>query len=122
MKKSIFLFSFLLASCTAFCQAPLTGKNITGRELLYSFTGGSRLITIHSDSALSWKDGNSSKTGTEKTVTVHVDEHTLITSWYNEEKTFVTMYSDLEKMKFVFMVCWPDGKYYPVEGVIRLKD
>lgn len=120
--RTLILFSLLLAACAAHGQSTYTAKDIIEKELLYSFEGGSRLITIHSDSTLSWKDGGHTKAADEKTKTVHVSEQVFITSWYNAEKTFVTMYTDLEKMTFVFTVCWPDGKFYPLQGKISMRD
>jgi len=120
--KSLILFSFLFTSLITFCQYDGTGKSIINKELIYSFGEGSRLIIISSDSTLFWRDRNKPKEANEKTKTMHINNHTIMTSWYNSEKTFVTILSDFDKLKVTGMVCWPDGNFYPLEGTIEIKE
>ena len=119
--KISFCISFLLISVLGFCQSNLTAKDILNKELIYSFTGGNILIIISSDTTLFWKDDSKPKEAHEKTKTIHVNDHLLMTSWYEADRTFVTLLSDFEKLKVSGMVCRVDGKFYPIEGTIKLR-
>jgi len=106
---------------TAFSQQ-LSGKDIIGKKLGYQFTGGTISIIIHSDSTLYWRDDSKPREANEKTKTIHINEHTIMTAWYESDKTFVTLLSDFSKLKVSGMVCRADGKFYAIEGVIKLMD
>ena len=118
--KKLITFFLVLFSLKGFCQADFTVSSIINKDLTYTFGNGGRLIRISSDSTLFWRDLSGSKEANEKTKTLHIDEHTLMTSWYNSDKVFVTMLSDFSKLKVTGMVCWPDGKFYPIEGKIQI--
>ncbi len=120
--KNLIVFIPALFSLNAFSQTDLTVSSIINKDLTYTFVNGSRLIRISSDSTLFWRDASASKEANEKTKTVHIDEKTLMTSWYNSDKVFVTMLSDFSKLKVTGMVCWPDGKFYPIEGKIHVNN
>ncbi len=120
MKPFITLAALLMA-LQGFSQSSMTSKDILHKDLLYHFGGGSLLIRISSDSTLYWRDDSKPKEAHEKTKTLHINPHTLMTSWYETDKTFVTMLSDFEKMKVSCMVCRADGKFYPIEGTIEVK-
>ncbi len=121
MKKYLFLLC-LLIPVTTFSQSKPVYKDIIGKGLVYSFAGADIFITISSDSTLFWRDDSKPKEAHEKTRTIHIDEHTVMTAWYEADKTFVTLLSDFDKMKVSGMVCWADGRFYPIEGTIKLKN
>jgi hypothetical protein len=117
------LLAFVLVfSFHGFAQTGLTSREILNRDMIYEFNGGSLLIRISSDTTLFWRDDSKPKEAYEKTKTVHLDAHTLMTAWYESDKTFVSMLSDFGKMKVTCMVCRADGKFYPIEGKIRIKE
>lgn len=91
------------------------------KELIYSFTGGNINMIISSDSTLYWRDDSKPKEANEKTKTIHINESTIMTAWYESDKTFVTLLSDFSKLKVSGMVCRSDGKFYPIEGNIKIK-
>ncbi len=117
------LFSVMLALFIqpAFSQQ-LSGKDIIGKKLDYRFTGGTISMVIHSDSTLYWRDDSKPREANEKTKTIHINEHTIMTAWYESDKTFVTLLSDFARMKVSGMVCRADGKFYAIEGVIQVKE
>ncbi|MES2848265.1 MAG: hypothetical protein V4685_04380 [Bacteroidota bacterium] len=120
--KAYISVSLLLLSLTTVSQSKFTTKDIINKELIYSFTGGDILIIISSDSTLFWRDNSKPKEAHEKTKTIHINEHTVMTSWYEADKTFVTLLSDWDKLKVSGMVCRADGKFYPIEGTIKQKN
>lgn len=119
--KILLHITFLFLWMTGLGQSKLTTKDIINKELLYSFTGGDILIIIHSDSAIFWRDDSKPKEAHEKSKTIHIDAHTVMTSWYEADKTFVTLLSDWDKLKVSGMVCRADGRFYPIEGSIKIK-
>jgi len=119
--KILFSLAISLLSFTGYCQSNLAAKDIINKELIYSFTGGNIFIVISSDSTLFWRDNSKPKEANEKSKTIHIDDHTIMTSWYESDKTFVTLVSDFGKLKVSGMVCRVDGKFYPIEGSIKLK-
>ncbi|HPH85282.1 MAG TPA: hypothetical protein PLC48_07460 [Ferruginibacter sp.] len=119
--KVLLSITILLLSLKGFGQSNLTSKDIINKQLIYNFTGGNILIVISSDSTLFWRDDSKPKEAHEKTKTIHINDHTVMTSWYESDKTFVTLVSDFYKLKVSGMVCRADGKFYPIEGVIQLK-
>ncbi len=121
MKALICLLCFLVPAA-AFSQSKLGYKDIIGKGLTYSFTGGDIFIKISSDSTLFWRDDSKPKDAHEKTKTIHINEYTVMTAWYEADKTFVTLLSDFDKMTVSGMVCWTDGRFYPIVGTIRLKN
>ena len=111
----------LLVSLTGFSQSGVTTNDIINKELIYNFTGGNIFMIISSDSTLFWRDDSKPKEAHEKTKIIHINEYTIMTSWYESDKTFVTLLSDFSKLKVSGMVCRSDGKFYPIEGGIQLK-
>lgn len=117
------LLSILLALFfqDAFSQQ-LTSKDILGKKLDYRFAGGNIAMIIYSDSTLYWRDDSKPREANEKTKTIHINEHTIMTAWYESDKTFVTLLSDFNKLKVSGMVCRADGKFYAIEGLIKVKE
>lgn len=114
---AIILFLALSASG----QSSMTTKDILNRDMIYKFEGGELLIRISSDSTLFWRDDSKPKEANEKTKTVHLSSQSIMTAWYESDKTFVSMLSDFGKMKVTCMVCRADGRFYPIEGRIIMK-
>ena len=119
--KTLLIPILLLLSMAGFSQSGLTSKDIINKGLLYQFTGGDIYIVISSDSTVFWRDDSKPKEANERAKTLHIDEHTIMTSWYESDKTFVTLVSDFSKLKVTGMICRADGRFYPIEGVIKLK-
>lgn len=120
--KILLSITFLLLYLAGFGQSKFTTKDMINKELIYSFTGGDIFIIISSDSTLFWRNDSKPKEAHEKSKTIHINEHTVMTSWYESDKTFVTLLSDWDKLKVSGMVCRADGKFYPIEGSIKLKN
>lgn len=119
--KFITGLAILLFPIASSGQSGFTTNDIKNKQLNYDFTGGTIQIIIRSDTTLFWRDESKPKEANEKTKTIHIDDHTVITSWYESDKTFVTLVSDFDKLKVSGMVCRADGKFYPIEGFIRVK-
>lgn len=120
--KYYVLICILFFSIKLNAQTKPVTQDFLNRDLLYKFQGGELLIRISSDTTLYWRDDSKPKEANEKTKTVHLSSHSILTAWYESDKTFVSMLSDFEKMKVTCMVCRADGKFYPIEGKIVLKD
>lgn len=119
--KKIISFLFLIISISVFSQVKLTAKNILDKEMVYTFEGGAIIMKISSDTTLYWRNDSQAKEAIEQSKTTHIDEHRILTAWYEADKTFVTLLSDFEKLKVSGMVCRPDGKFYPINGTIEVK-
>ncbi len=119
--KTLISLVVLLLSFTGFSQSALKTRDIINKELIYSFTGGDIFMIISSDSTLFWRNDSKPREAYEKSKTIHVNDHTTMTAWYESDKTFVTLLSDWDKLKVSGMVCRADGKFYAIEGTIRLK-
>lgn len=102
-------------------QEKLTSRDILNREMIYSFTGGDIRMLISSDTTIFWRDDSKPREAHEKAATIHVNPHTILTSWYESDKTFVTLLSDFAEMKVSGMIGRPDGKVYGIKGTIKLK-
>lgn len=120
MKKTI-CFILLVLSITAYSQSKLTTKDILNKELIYMFDGGNIHLIISSDTTLYWRNDSKSTEAHEQSKTTHIDDHTILTAWYESDKTFVTLLSDFDTLKVSGMVCRPDGKFYPINGTIQMK-
>lgn len=118
--KNRFLYIALLAPLFVFGQK-LQVKDILKKELVYQFEGGAIMMIISTDSTLYWKNGSKGTSAHEKSKTIHVNEHAVMTAWYESDKTFVSLLSDFETLKVSGMVCRADGKFYPVKGTIVVK-
>lgn len=117
--KYISGLAVLLFPIASFGQSGITTNYIKNKQLNYDFPGGTIQIIISSDTTLFWRDESKPKEAHEKTKTIHLNDHTVMTSWYESDKTFVTLVSDFDKRKVSGMVCRADGKFYPIEGVIK---
>lgn len=119
--KKIICFILLILSVTIHAQSKLTAKDILNKEMVYIFDGGNIIMKISSDTTLYWRNDSKSKEATEQSKTTHIDEHTILTAWYEADKTFVTLLSDFANLKVSGMVCRPDGYFYPINGTIEVK-
>ena len=117
------LFCFLLfafVSVTA-QTGVLKSENMTGKKMFYDYGSFAVDIIISSDTTLYWKMRDTGKESNEKTVTIHLDDYTTLTSWLEDDGEFVTMYSDFRKGKTSAVIYKEDGKITPVSGSIKLK-
>lgn len=117
----IISFILLIISVAACTQSKLTSKDILNKELLYKFEGGNILMIIKSDSTLFWRNDTKPEEANEQSKTIHIDEHTIMTAWYESDSTFVTLLSDFNKLKVSETVCRADGKFYAIKGDIEVK-
>ena len=115
----IICFICLIISITGYSQ--LKSKDILDKEMVYTIEGGNIIMKISSDSTLYWRNDSKAKEAIEQSKTTHIDEHRILTAWYESDKTFVTLLSDFDKLKVSGMVCRPDGKFYPIYGTIEVK-
>ncbi len=119
--RTIISFIFLIISVAAYSQSKPTAKDILHKELVYQFDGGNILIIFRSDTELYWRNDSKPKEAVEQSKTTHIDDYTIMTAWYESDKTFVTLLSDFNRLKVSGMVCRPDGKFYPISGTIEIK-
>ena len=89
--------------------------------MIYAFEGGNIIMKISSDTTLYWRNDSKAKEAIEQSKTTYINEHTILTAWYEKDKTFVTLLSDFDKLKVSGMVCRPDGKFYSINGTIEVK-
>lgn len=78
-------------------------------------------MVFKSDTTLYWKNTTKPTEANEQSKTTHINEHTMMTAWYESDSTFVTLLSDFNNLKVNGMVCRPGGKYYPINGTIEVK-
>jgi hypothetical protein len=119
--KKLFLSILMLTSLKVFCQNTTTTKDIIGKELAYNFGGFIIDITFTSDTTLYWKERKSGQEANEKTKTQQINDHTILTGWYESDKTFVSLYSDFLKGETYGYQFRVNGKTIPLKGTIVLK-
>ena len=119
--KNTFLVLLLFTSLPTFCQTVSTTKEVMGKELAYNFGGFIIDIIFSSDTTLHWKERKSGKDANEKTKTQQVNDHTILTGWYESDKTFVSLYSDFLKGETYGYQFRVNGKTIPLKGTIVLK-
>lgn len=119
--KKFFFALLMLTSTSAFCQTSSSTKDIIGKELAYDFGGFIIDITFTSDTTLYWKVRKSEKDAHENTTTLQINEHTILTGWYESDKTFVSLYSDFLKGETYGYQFRVDGRKIPLKGTIALK-
>jgi uncharacterized protein YbaR (Trm112 family) len=114
------LLFFLLIRIPVHGQPAYTSAGLINKDLLYRFGEHVVMMNFSSDTTLYWKVIRTSKEANEVSKTIHLNEYTTITAWYEADKTFVSLYSDFSKMETHAMVCREDGRFYPIKGTIEL--
>jgi len=117
------LFLLLIAGCNnMYSQSGYVAADLMNKDLIYRFGEHVVAMKFSSDTTLYWKVLSSAKEAHEICKTVHLNDHITITAWYEADKTFVSLYSDVSKMETMAMVCRDDGQFYPISGTIEVAE
>lgn len=117
--KILIPFLPLLVAVSAVAQTPMTTTDFYNKVWHYSLSGYEVDITFSSDTTIHWQDNKRGETNKSKTL--RINDHTVMVGWYESDKTFVSLYSDLTTGEAYCHVFRPDGAILPSRGRFVLK-
>ena len=112
--KVLLLLTMLLVASSAVAQTLATAR--FNNAWHYSLSGYEVDMTFLSDSTLHWQDKNREETNKSKTLLIN--DHAVLTGWQEADKTFVSLYSDFATGEARCHVFRPDGRIIPMKGTL----
>lgn len=121
--KSVFSILFVLTVSTAFGQLNLKTTEAYNKELTYDFKDYVVIhLTFSSDTTLYWIEAKSGTNANEKIKTIHLNEHTTQTGWFETDGTIVSLYSDFKNGLTYGYQFFSNGKSRKLIGTIKLRE
>jgi hypothetical protein len=121
MKASL-LCLIMLFSTKAISQLSMSTDEIFGKEFEYEFLDYVTIdLIFSSDSTLYWKERKSGADANEVINTNHLNDYTILTGWFEKDKTIVSLYSDFSTGETYGFQYFNDGNIRELKGTIKLK-
>jgi hypothetical protein len=120
--KSIFSIFFILTVSSAFGQLNLKTSEAYNKVLTYDFKDYVAIhLTFSSDTTLYWIADKSGTNAHEKIKTIHLNEYTTQTGWFETDGTIVSLYSDFKNGLTYGYQFFKNGNSRKLIGTIKLK-
>ncbi|MFO7669492.1 MAG: nuclear transport factor 2 family protein [Bacteroidales bacterium] len=99
----------------------LTYEDVLGKTLVFKFEEMVVEVTYNSDEEHSWLIESLKQSGTEKHQTVHIDPHTTIVTWKEDNGTIGTSYNDFSRGIISAVFYDAEGNRDIMKGTMALK-
>ncbi len=108
---------------SAVTENPLGMKAADGYDkmFVYDYGNGNVLdVMLKSNEEIYWKDANG-KEETDKTTTIKLDDHSLLVSWTELNKSFITLYVNFNNGETSYFGRRANGEVWGRSGTLTLK-
>lgn len=92
--------------------------SMIGKTLMYDYGDFRFEVVFRSDSMIFWRDLHSNYQETDRCKTIQVSPHTVMTSWIENDGSFVNLYSNFNEEVTSFFIRNIDGSYEGYSGTI----
>jgi ketosteroid isomerase-like protein len=100
----------------------LTYEDVLGKTLVFTFDDFVVEVTYISDEEHSWMIKSTEESGIVKQQTIHIDPHTTIVSWKEEDGTIGTSYNDFSRGIISAVFYDAEGTRSLLKGTMALKE